>query len=294
MVPLAVALVVVAAALHASWNLLTKRSEDKLAFIWWGPASPAPSCSFRLSRGSRLWPQWPPHLWPRLALAAMLRAAYLFMLTTAYARGDLSIVYPLARGVGPIFVTVAAVVLLGERVTYQAVLGIVVVALGAYTMHLPRLDVRAIIAPVSSLASPTVAYAVPTGLLTAAYSLVDKWSMTTELPPAWYAYLTIPVAALLLTPLVVTRTRWRHEWRLNRRPIVIVALLMTGSYLLVLYALRIAPVSYVAPARELGIVFGTALGIVVLRERQGPQKLAGALLILTGVVLVVSSPPASR
>lgn len=293
MVPFAVALVVVAAALHASWNLLTKRSEDKLAFIWWtgvtGTVLLLPFVAWLSA-----WPQWPLNLWPRLAVAAILRAAYLFMLTTAYAHGDLSVVYPLARGVGPIFVTVAAVVLLGEQVTSRAALGIVVVAVGAYAMHLPRLDLRAILAPVSSLASRTVVYALLTGLLTAAYSLVDKWNMATELPPTWYAYLTIPVAALLLTPAVVTRPTWRREWGLNRHSIVLVAVLMTGSYLLVLYALRIAPVSYVAPARELGIVFGTALGVVVLRERQGPQKLTGALLILTGVVLVVSSPPASR
>lgn len=292
MTAVAVALVVIAAVLHACWNLLMKQSTDKLAFIWWAGVA-GTVLLFPVAAWLSPWPQWPPHLWPRILLAALLRALYFLMLTAAYARGDLSLVYPVARGVGPIIVALAAVLLLDERVTYQAMGGIAAVAAGAYVMHLPRASVRAVVAPLSALASPAIGYAVMTGLLTAAYSLTDKWNISTGISPAWYAYLTIPVAALLLTPAVVTRAGWRAEWRRGSRRVVAVAVCMSAAYLLVLYALRIAPVSYVAPTRELAIVFGTALGIVVLGERHGAQRFAGALMIVAGVVLVVSSSSGS-
>ncbi len=292
MTTVAVALVVAAAVLHASWNLLMKQSGDKLVFIWWtgvvGTVLLAPVAAW-LSP----WPHWPPHVWPGIVLAAVLRALYFLTLTAAYARGDLSLVYPVARGVGPVIVALAAVLLLDERVTAQAIGGIASVAAGAYVMHVPRAGIRAVFAPLSALASPAIVYAVMTGSLTAAYSVTDKWNISTGISPAWYAYLTIPVAALLLTPAVVTRAGWRTEWQRGRGPIVAVAVGMSAAYFLVLHALRIAPVSYVAPARELGIVFATVLGVVVLGERHGVQRLGGALMIVAGVVLVVSSPSGS-
>lgn len=73
-----------------------------------------------------------------------------------------------------------------------------------------------------------------TGVLTAAYSIVDKWNIEDGVPPVWYAYFTIPVAALLLSPLALARGTWRREWQLNRVPILLVSVMMTGSYLLVL------------------------------------------------------------
>jgi drug/metabolite transporter (DMT)-like permease len=288
----AVVLVVAAAAVHAGWNLLTKRSTDKLVFIWWTGAA-----GTVILLPAAAWldpdPAWPHGLWPRVALAAVLRATYFLFLTAAYARGDLSVVYPVARGVGPVVVAVAGAVLLDERITAPAIAGIAAVAVGVHTVHVEGFSARALLAPFLALGSRALTYALLTGALTAAYSVVDKWNIDAGAPPVWYAYLTIPVAALLLSPLALARRTWRREWQLNRVPITLVSLMMTGSYLLVLQALAIAPVSYVAPARELGIVFAAVLGAIVLRERYGLERVAGTLLIVAGVVLIAASPPAT-
>lgn len=173
--------------------------------------------------------------------------------------------------------------------TAQAATGIAAVTIGVYGVHIEGFSARALVAPLLAMQSRGLTYSVVTGVITAAYSIVDKWNIEDGVPPVWYAYLTIPVAALLLSPLALARPTWRREWRLNRVPILLVSVMMSASYLLVLHALALAPVSYVAPTRELGIVFAAVLGSVVLRERYSLQRIAGMLLIVTGVVLIVSS-----
>jgi drug/metabolite transporter (DMT)-like permease len=288
---LALGLVVVAAALHASWNLLAKSAGDKLSFIWWtgvaGSLLLAPVAIL-----SSPWPAWTVECWVRIALAAGLRAAYFVTLTAAYQRGDLSAVYPLARGSSPVIVAIAASVLLAERPAWQAIAGIAAVAAGVYAMHLPGLGMGTVAKPLLALHRGAAGLALLTGALTAAYSVLDRANMTVGLDPVWYAYLTIPVAALLLTPLAVCRPGWREEWDRRRRSILGVGLLMPASYLLVLHALQVVAVSYVAPVREVGIVFAVVLGILVLGERHGAQRLVGAVLILLGVGLIATAPPA--
>ncbi|MGH7355194.1 MAG: DMT family transporter [Candidatus Rokuibacteriota bacterium] len=285
----ALGLVLLAAAIHATWNLLTKRAVDKLLFIWWtgivGTLALLPPV-YWLSPP----PRWDVDFWARVALGAVLRAAYFVTLSAAYSRGDLSVVYPLARGVAPMVVPAAGVLLLGEQITGVAMIGIAIVTAGVYVMHVPRLEWRVLLAPLRALNSGAVGYAAMTGAVVASYSVVDKWTMSTGVPPAWYAYFTIPVAALLLTPFARRRSRLAAEWSENPGPVVAVSVLMTGGYLLVLYALRLAPVSYVAPAREVAIVFGAILGVLVLGEPHGRQRILGALLIVIGVVLLSQSP----
>lgn len=286
---LALGLVLLASAIHATWNLLTKRGVDKLLFIWWtgivGTLALFPPV-YWLSPP----PRWDVEFCARVALGAILRAAYFFTLSAAYTRGDLSLVYPIARGIAPVVVPAAAVLLLGEKITGIAMVGIATVTLGVYVMHVPRLEWRALLAPLRALNSGAVGYAAMTGTVIASYSIVDKWTIATGVPPAWYAYLTIPVAALLLTPFALRRARPTAEWLENQGPVVAVSVLMTTGYLLVLYALRLAPVSYVAPVREVAIVFGAILGVLVLGEPHGRQRIVGALLIVVGVVLLSQSP----
>jgi drug/metabolite transporter (DMT)-like permease len=286
---LALALVLSAAMIHATWNLLTKSSTDKLLFIWWtgvvGSVVLLPAV-VALSPP----PAWDAGMLTRIALGAVLRATYFLALGAAYSRGDLSLVYPLARGIAPVLVPLAAIVLLGERVTPPAAAGIALVTVGVYVMNVPRLTRAGLLAPLTALTSPAARFAALTGVLTASYSVFDKWTIDSGVPAAWYAYFTIPVAALLLTPWAWAHPRRGAEWRAHRAPIVAVSVLMTASYLLVLLALRTTPVSHVAPAREVAIVFGAILGAFVLREPHGLQRVAGALLIVIGVALLAHAP----
>jgi drug/metabolite transporter (DMT)-like permease len=284
--PLAFGLVVLAALSHATWNLLTKQSRHQLAFLWWtglvGAGLFLPAVAWSPPVGP-----WPAATWGGVALAAAVRAAHFAALGSAYARGDLSLVYPLARGIAPVLAPPAAVLLLGERPTGTGVLGALVVGLGVYVLHLPSFDPAAWLTPVRAFRAAPARWALLTGSLTTVYSIVDAWNVRRGVPPLLYAWATIPVAALLLTPWVrrapATLAEARRAGWLR---ITLVAFLMTGGYLLVLLAVRIAPVSYVAPARELSIVFGTLLGVTVLGERHSTPRLTGAALILAGVLLL--------
>jgi drug/metabolite transporter (DMT)-like permease len=284
--PLALGLVILAAFSHATWNLFTKQSRNHPAFLWWtglvGAALFLPAVAW-----SRPGWAWPTTTWAGVALAAVVRAAYFAALASAYARGDLSQVYPLARGVAPLLVPPAAILLLGERPTGTGSLGVLTVGLGVYVLHLPHFARTAWLAPFRALRTAPARWAMLTGGLTTVYSILDAWNVRRGIPLLFYAWATIPLAALLLTPWV-----WRTpatcvaERRAAGFRIPVVALLMTGGYLQILLAVRIAPVSYVAPARELSIVFGTLLGVTVLRERHPAPRLAGAALILAGVLLL--------
>jgi drug/metabolite transporter (DMT)-like permease len=284
--PLALGLVIVAALSHATWNLLTKQSRSPLAFLWWTGLAGAVLYLPAVAWSGPGWP-WPWTTWAAIALAAVVRAAYFAALASAYARGDLSQVYPLARGLAPVLVPPAAILLLGERPTAIGLLGVLTVGLGVYVLHLPHFARTAWLAPLRALWTAPARWAILTGSLTTVYSILDAWNVRRGIPPLVYAWATIPLAALLLTPWV-----WRApatcvaERRAAGFRIPLVALLMTGGYCLILLAVRIAPVSYVAPARELSIVFGTLLGVTVLRERHPAPRLAGAALILAGVLLL--------
>ena len=280
----ALALVLSAAMIHATWNLLTKSSTDKVLFIWWtGIVGSVVLLPFVVWLSPA--PAWNAAVLGRVVLGALIRATYFLALGAAYSRGDLSLVYPLARGIAPVLVPAAAVVVLGERLTLSAAMGIALVTIGVYVMNVPALTRAGVLAPLTALKTPAAGFAALTGLLTASYSVVDKWTIDSGVPAAWYAYLTIPVAALLLTPLAWSHPRRHAEWRAHRGPIVAVSILMTASYLLVLFALRTTPVSHVAPAREVAIVFGAILGTLVLHEPHGRQRVLGAVLIVIGVAL---------
>ncbi len=287
---LAILLVLVATVSHASWNYLTKRSRHRLAFLWW--TGLAGSVLF-LPVVLRSAPPWTltADQWPGVVGAAVIRAAYLAALGTAYARGDLSLVYPLARGTAPLLVPPLAVLFLGERPSVIGWAGILIIGLGVYVLHLPGFR-AALLAPLQALRSPHAGYALLTGCLTTTYSLVDAWNIRRGVPPLLYAYLTIPIAALLLTPVVGRYPEaLAEERRTGRWAILAVGVLMTGGYLLILLALRLSPVSYVAPARELSIVVGTLLGLVALGERHHGPRLAGAGLIVVGVLLLSLAAP---
>jgi len=286
MTALVLLLVAVSALMHASWNYLTKSSRDKTTFLW--ATGLAGSVLFL---PALLWSgdgrPWSGRVWLGFGLGAVIRALYFLSLGAAYSRGDLSLVYPVARGMAPVLVPVTAAAVLGERLSAAGALGVAAVALGVYLVHLPGLEARDLLAPLTALRAAPTRYAAVTGVLTTSYSLVDKWNIADGAPPLAYAYFTIPVAALLLTPAVLWRPgRGLAECRGSGWRIPVVALLMTSGYLLVLVALQSTQVSYVAPARELGIVFGTILGSVVLREGAAPQRVAGASAIVLGVALL--------
>jgi drug/metabolite transporter (DMT)-like permease len=281
----ALVLLAAAAVLHPTWNLLTKQSRDKLAFIWCflsvGSAAYLPGVAvaygpagLRVVADASAW----------VLATGLLHALYFLFLALAYEAGDLSVVYPLMRGLGPLLVALLAPLVLGEELSAAGIAGIALVLAGIYTIHLQGFRPADLRRPFGAIRGRASAF----GLLTAAtiplYSLVDKVGVA-RVPPFLYVYAMFVLTVACLTPVVWPRRRAqvRWEWTRNRASVCVVGVVSLGTYLLVLMALRISKVSYLVAAREMAIVFGAILGTVVLKEGHGAQKTAGSLLIAAGV-----------
>jgi drug/metabolite transporter (DMT)-like permease len=279
--PLQVLIAVLLAALtHATWNLTAKRAAASRHFVWlyslastllWAPAA--------------VWALWQAGLrlsgLQCLALSAtvLLHLGYSLALQTGYRAADLSLVYPVARGFGPLLSFLGAALLLHERPGPLAFLGLGLIVLGiALVANLTR-----------SLRHAThrgVGWGLVTGTFIAAYTLNDGWAVKVLLvSPLIVDFAGNLFRVLALSPRAFTDwARLAREARAYARPALIVGLLGPLGYILVLYAMRIAPVSHVAPARELATLVGTFFGARLLREAAVRARLTGALCIVAGVV----------
>jgi drug/metabolite transporter (DMT)-like permease len=283
---LALGLVLLAACVHASWNLLAKRAGDKLAFLW---CSALASVILYLPLGLWLLVAYPvpPEGWVIIAGSSVLEGAYYWGLAQAYRYGDLSLVYPIARGTAPLLVPILAAVFLGERLSPLGAGGVALIVGGVLTLHLPALSLRGVRALAGALGQLGTRYALLTGVFIAGYSTLDKRGVAL-VQPALYSYLLFCGIAVALLPLLVGQgTKVAAEWGRSRRAIVVVGLLCPLSYGLVLAALTLAPVSYVSPAREVSVVIAAVLGAVVLHEPYGQQRLVGSALIAGGLALLI-------
>jgi drug/metabolite transporter (DMT)-like permease len=207
---------------------------------------------------------------------------YFHVLTQGYRHGDLSVVYPLARGTGPIFTVIGAVLLLDERPTPVAVVGICLIVAGVLVISLPR-EVQL------KHAAPSLGFALATGVCIAMYTLWDKRAVD-DVSPVLYG-LGIDVSRMIvLVPMLVASATIRSDaadaWTSHRRATLIIGALTPAAYLMVLVAFTLAPVSYVAPAREVSILFGAAMGLGFMGEAYPVQRIGGAAAILAGLVAI--------
>jgi drug/metabolite transporter (DMT)-like permease len=280
MSPTALLLVLLAALCHSAWNLIVKsdarRLEIQSGALVVGTLLCAPVLLFH--------PPWslPPLAWAAVAVSALFESAYVLALTSAYGAGDMSLVYPVARGTGTVLVAPLAVLLLGERPSLQGALGIGLVVIGIFLSHgalggwaAARAHRRA------------VGWALLTGAMIAGYSLVNKVGVTL-VPVPLYAFLVFLADTVLVR--LVQRWRGGSVPALRRDApwgrIVAVGVLMMGAYLAVLVAMSQAPVSYVVATREISVVVAALLGALVLHERHSAARVAGAVVIFGGLCAI--------
>ena len=284
MTTLALALVVSAAVCHASWNLLVKRAGGGgIPFLWLVLAlslvvyAPVAAVVVALTRPTIGWPEV-----GFMVGSGALHLSYFLLLQRGYRVGDLSLVYPLARGTGPALSTAAAIAFFGERPSAVALVGVLLVVAGLVSLSRPRRLLRG----QAGTAAAAVTYALLTGGFIAGYTLWDKHAVDAlSIPPVLLDWASNAVRVLALSPFALGRLREaRSVWAAHRTEVVGVAVLSPLAYILVLSALAFTPVSYVAPARELSIVIGAALGTWLLREGEAPRRLAAALVIVAGVI----------
>ena len=284
-------LVLLAAVAHASWNLLLKRADDPEVFAWCllvvATVLLAPLGVVLFSYNS----VDVTGLWFILATIA-LHVLYFNLLARGYVQGDLSLVYPVARGMGPMLVPVLAVVFLNETIEPLAIAGIAAIIGGIYTISWWGNFHQVLRSPLLFLRSAGMRYAVLTGLTIAAYSIVDKEGVGHVQPLLYMYFLSIGTAAMLAPYILLHKgvDSVRTEWRANAVPITIAGLLTFAAYGLVLTAFSLSRVSYVAPAREVGIVISVMLGVFLLKEPFGRGRLLGSGFIVAGLALIAFSP----
>lgn len=273
--PVALGLVLASALLHATWNLAAKRAGGATrgpAFVFaFSSATALLYAPFALARGGADVGAIGAVGWAFVLGSAVLHVGYFVALQRGYRVGDLSIVYPLARGGGPALATVGAVALLGERPGTLALLGTALVVGAALVLATSR-------APAGTRVGPGVRWGLATAGFIAAYTLWDAVAVArVGVPPLLFLWWSELARATLLAPVVLRDPGGlRHVLRHHRGAVATVALLSPLAYLLVLTAFTLAPVSLVAPAREVSVLIGTLLGTTVLGEGARARRLGAA------------------
>jgi uncharacterized membrane protein len=264
--------------LHAVWNLFAKRTGHSLIFLWsvqWvAVVAFLPWVWVAMAHQAI-----PMRGWVFLDMTATLHGFYVVLLARTYAAGDLSQVYPLMRGVSPPLVPILGMMLLGERMSGIAGLGIVGTVTGIGLLGDRRWRRRPERSP---LALHVTEIAMAVGLAITSYTVLDKVTLQYILP------VTLNDASnfgnlLALSWAAARSGAIRTEWTRHWRTIIVGGILLPSTYLLFLLALRMDPVAQMAPMRESGTVFDTMLGIGVLKERHGPRRLEAAGVMTMGL-----------
>jgi drug/metabolite transporter (DMT)-like permease len=278
---LALALILTSAIAHATWNLYAKRAGGGATFVWLFDVLAmliyAPFTLVVVLGGDTAFG------WIALGFiagSAALHLAYFLLLQQGYRIGDLSLVYPLARGTGPMLATVAAILLFGERPTPLALTGAVLIVGGVFVLTGGAGGWG------GKQARKAVGFALLTGVVIASYTLWDKRAVSVlVIPPLVLNWALGVVRCALLTPVVLRHpAKVRAEWQAHRREALVVAVLSPLAYILVLTALVFTPVSYVAPAREIGILIGVIFGARLLAEGHARRRLLAAGAMVLGIV----------
>ncbi len=282
-------LVVLAAFIHAGWNLLAKRAAGVgpvfvFAYNLVSCLAYAPWVLYLLAQGMA----WSGEIVGFILLSGLIHLAYSLTLQRGYQVADLSVVYPVARGTGPMLSTLGAFAILRETPTLAGVAGLVMTVAGIL-----------LIATGGSLAAfrrpggqAGLRWGSLTGGLIAAYTVVDAWAVKAlGIAPVVLDWFSNLMRFVLLAPIVIANPRramalMRGHWGTA----VAVGVMSPLSYILVLAALSAgAPLSLVAPLREMSMMVGALMGMLILREAVGPGRLMGCGVLAGGVILLSSA-----
>jgi drug/metabolite transporter (DMT)-like permease len=273
----AVALALVAAGMHGTWNVLVKTSADPLTTFYRATISGAAIFTLpALIAFAIVRPGFNIAAVGLVVLSAGLEVAYMWLLSSAYARGELSVVYPIARGSAPLLAVVIGLGLIGERLSGAQLVGVALLLAGILAVTLPQTSGRATVP------------ALLTGVAIASYTSIDRVGVRLMEPWLYGWMLLVLMAAGMAVTVPLRRRRDEVEvvsWRLGTA----IGLISWSAYLLVLVALSLAPLAIVAPVRELAIVAVAIWGVWRLGERKAaPLKLAGAGATLVGIALLAA------
>ena len=288
----ALALVVLAGFIHASWNIVAKKAGGDARFaaftslsmmVFWAPLG--------LWLGVDQVPNWGKLEWTWVAGSALLHTAYYVILLRGYRHADLTVVYPIARGSAPLLSSLCAIAWFGEQLTALASLGIGAVVGGIFLITGgPKALLGHHDAQRAALVRTGVMHGLLTGVFIASYTVVDGYAVKfLLLSPILLDYMGNLVRLCVLAPAVLRQPSaaaalWRRQWP----HALFVGIISPVSYVLVLYAVQVAPLSRVAPAREVSMLFAALIGGHLLGEGERALRLVGACLIGVGVIALAT------
>lgn len=284
----ALVLVLLAALLHALWNVVAKQAGGDHRFVFitasavallWAPVA--------VWFGWHELPRWGWREWTTVGASAAVHSIYYVVLLKGYRASDLTVVYPVARGSGPLLATFGALLVLGETLTPAGGAGAVAVCGGVFLIAGgPRLWRHAHDPAAAARVRAGLRWGMLTGALIAVYTVIDGYAVKVLLVgPVLLDYMGNLLRVPMLLPAAMRdraalATAWRAQWR----HALVVALLSPLAYVLVLYAVSMAPLSHVAPAREVSMLIAALIGGRLLREGDRVLRLLGAACIASGVV----------
>jgi len=280
-------LVLLAGLIHAGWNIAAKHAGGDTRFAWFSSALIAviwAPVGWWFARAEL--PRWGVAEWALVVASGVIHVFYFTTLLRGYRRADLTVVYPLARGSGPLITALAAVLFLGERISALGAAGIAAVVGGVFLIAGGPGLWRAAHDPVArERLHRGLYYGALTGLSIAAYSVVDGYTVKVLLvSPIVLDYMGNLVRLVLFSPRVLRdRAEALRLWRQQWRHALLVAVFSPVAYVLVLFAMQRAPLSHVAPAREVSMLFAALIGGHLLREGDRGLRILGALCIGLGV-----------
>lgn len=282
------ALVILAGLIHAIWNIAAKKANGDVRFatltgllgaLIWAPLG--------IWLGWDVLPGWGWTEWGFCVASGVLHVLYYIVLLRGYRKADLTVVYPLARGSGPLLSSMVAIFFLGEEINVFGFAGILAVVVGVFFIAGGPALFRATHDPAKRIAvKKGMLYGVLTGVFIASYTVVDGYAVKFVLmSPILLDYYGNFFRLLLLLPAVLrdrvtAAAHWRRQWKYA----LVVALISPIGYVLVLYAMQVAPLSHVAPAREVSMLFAALIGGQLLGEGDRLARIAGAACIAFGVM----------
>jgi drug/metabolite transporter (DMT)-like permease len=285
---LSLALVILAGLIHAVWNIVAKKAGGDVRFatftgvlmaLIWAPVG--------IWLGWDVLPTWGRVEWGFVVVSGILHVLYYIALLRGYRKADLTVVYPLARGSGPLLSSLVAIVVLGEQITAFGIAGIVAVVAGVFFIAGGKGLFRAAHDPAKQAGiRKGMFYGLVTGVFIASYTVVDGYAVKFVLmSPILLDYYGNFARLVLLLPTVLRdRVTAAQHWRRQWKHALVVAAISPIGYVLVLYAMKAAPLSHVAPAREVSMLFAALIGGQLLGERDRLARIAGAALIAFGIM----------
>jgi len=286
----ALILVLSAALLHATWNYQLKKANASKVF-W--PLSYV----LTLVLCVPVLLIYDPHIfsgitakgWMVICASAPIHTIYAYVLQYSYRQSDYSVVYPTARGAGPLITVLAAVFILGEHPSAMGWAGIAAVLAGIVLLAMKN----------HAQTNPERIYkglfwGMITGVFIAGYSFCDAWAVqqATGLTPLSFYFPSLAMRCVILWPIMLMSRNCKREIRetfsdpIKRRALYYTCVGSPGAYILVLFAMTLAPLAYVAPSREVGMMVGVIVGALLLRETLSVQRLLGVAAMVCGVVLI--------